>query len=125
MSWVFTVLKFKLTASRESAFVYSVTAAAVVHELTHACSRNKLTNCTCVTNHKEKSQKDFDWGGCSDNIAFGLRFAKLFVDSVEHERDPRAKMNLHNNLAGRRVSELVFNGSFIFEFQLQGALFAS
>ena len=121
---MFTVLKFQLTASRESAFVYSVTAAAFVHELTHACSRNELTNCTCVTNHKEKSQKDFDWGGCSDNIAFGLRFAKLFVDSVEHERDPRAKMNLHNNLAGRRVSELVFNGSLIFEFQLQGALFA-
>lgn len=102
-----TVLKFQLTASRESAFVYSVTAAAVVHEVAHACSRNELTNCTCVTNHTdtERSQKDFDWGGCSDNIAFGLRFAELFVDSVEHEKDPRAKMNLHNNLAGRRVSE--------------------
>ena len=102
-----TVIKFQLTASRESAFVYSVTAAAVVHEVAHACRRNELTNCTCVTNDEEKSQKDFEWGGCGDNIAYGLRFAKLFVDSVEHERDPRAKMNLHNNLAGRRVSATI------------------
>ena len=102
---MFIVLKLQLTASRESAFVYAVTTAAVVHEVTHACRRNELTNCTCVTNHKDESQKDFDWGGCNDNIAYGLRFAKLFVDSNEHGRDPRAKMNLHNNLAGRRVSE--------------------
>ena len=101
---MFTVLKIQLTASLESAFVYAVTSAAVVHEVTRACSRNELTNCTCVTNHKSQ---DFDWGGCSDNIAFGLRFTELFVDSVEHETDPRAKMNLHNNLAGRRVSETI------------------
>ena len=104
---MFTVLKLQLTASRESAFVHSVTAAAVVHEVTQACSRNELTNCTCVAHQEERSQKDFDWGGCSDNIAYGLRFAELFVDSVEQERDPRAKMNLHNNLAGRRVSETI------------------
>lgn len=97
-----------MTASRESAFVYAITSAAVVHEVTRACSRNELTNCTCVKDHKKlKSQKGFDWEGCSDNIAYGLRYAKLFVDSVEHQSDPRAKMNLHNNLAGRRVSETI------------------
>ena len=52
------------------------------------------------------------WGGCSDNIAYGVRFSKRFTDAVEkkrmRERDPRstsrALMNLHNNEAGRIVS---------------------
>lgn len=99
---------YQLTASRESAFVYAITSAAVVHKVTRACSRGELKNCTCDTNPKGWSPKEFDWGGCSDNIAHGLEFAKLFVDSVEHETDPRAKMNLHNNLVGRRVSETIY-----------------
>ena len=99
---------YQLTASRESAFVYAITSAAVVHEVTRACSRGELRDCTCDTNPQGKSGKDFDWGGCSDNIAYGLRFAKLFVDSVEQESDARAKMNLHNNLVGRRVGETIY-----------------
>lgn len=92
------------TASRESAFVYAITSAGVVHEVTRGCSRGELKACECDTNYKGTSEEGFEWGGCSDNIAYGLRIAKLFVDSGEKERDARAKMNLHNNLAGRRVS---------------------
>lgn len=90
-------------ASRESAFVYAITSAGVVHEVTRACSRGELEDCECDKNRKGISEKGFQWGGCSDNIAYGLKFAKLFVDSGERERDARAKMNLHNNLVGRRA----------------------
>lgn len=94
-----------LTASLESAFVHAITSAGVVHEVTRTCSRGELKDCTCDTNLT--SAEDFQWGGCSDNIDYGLRVAKLFVDSVEQERDARAKMNLHNNFVGRRVSETI------------------
>lgn len=77
-----------------------------MHEVTRACSRGELTDCTCDTNRKGRSRKGFEWGGCSDNIAYGLKFARLFVDSREQERDARAKMNLHNNFVGRKVSTL-------------------
>ena len=106
-----------MTASRENAFVHAITSAGVVHEVTNACSRGELRDCTCDTIHKGTSAEDFDWGGCSDNIAYGLKIAELFVDSAEQERDARAKMNLHNNFVGRRVSESIhLKCLFLFEF---------
>jgi wingless-type MMTV integration site family protein 4 len=48
----------------------------------------------------------FEWAGCSDNVAYGSAFAKLFVDAREKARGreaSRALMNLHNNNAGRKV----------------------
>ena len=48
--------------------------------------------------------RDWEWGGCSDNIGFGFKFSRDFVDSGERGRNLREKMNLHNNEAGRSVS---------------------
>lgn len=55
--------------------------------------------------------RDYIWGGCGDNIEYGYRFAKAFVDVREKEKNhprhsedlSRMLMNLHNNEAGRRV----------------------
>lgn len=33
--------------TRESAFVYSINSAGVVHAVTRACSRGAITNCAC------------------------------------------------------------------------------
>nr|CDI40107.1 WNT16 protein [Euperipatoides kanangrensis] len=50
------------------------------------------------------------WGGCSDNIKYGVMFSKNFVDAPErmkHQNNRNVKnlMNLHNNEAGRRGIE--------------------
>ncbi|XP_053144463.1 protein Wnt-8a isoform X3 [Hemicordylus capensis] len=45
--------------------------------------------------------KGWVWGGCSDNVEFGERISKHFVDALETGHDARAVMNLHNNEAGR------------------------
>lgn len=44
------------------------------------------------------------WGGCSDNLDFGERISKQYVDAQETGQDSRAAVNLHNNAAGRLVS---------------------
>nr|Q2QLB6.1 RecName: Full=Protein Wnt-2; Flags: Precursor [Plecturocebus moloch]ABB89793.1 wingless-type MMTV integration site family member 2 precursor [Plecturocebus moloch] len=95
-----------LRSSRESAFVYAISSAGVVFAITRACSQGEVKSCSCDPK-KMGSGKDskgvFDWGGCSDNIDYGIKFARAFVDAKERKgKDARALMNLHNNRAGRK-----------------------
>lgn len=94
--------------SREAAFVYAISSAGVVYAITRACSQGDLKACSCDPLKRGRSKDErgeFDWGGCSDNIHYGIRFAKAFVDAKEKKvKDARALMNLHNNRCGRMVS---------------------
>ncbi|KAB1276191.1 Protein Wnt-2 [Camelus dromedarius] len=96
-----------LRSSRESAFVYAISSAGVVFAITRACSQGELKSCSCDPKKKgtaKDSKGTFDWGGCSDNIDYGIKFARAFVDAKERKgKDARALMNLHNNRAGRKV----------------------
>ena len=94
-----------VSASRETAFIYAITSSGVVHEITEACARGVLRNCAC-NNTQLAEGTGFEWGGCNDNIEYGLKYASKFIDSREkREHDIRAKINLHNNLVGRQVSD--------------------
>lgn len=100
------------TGSREAAFVYAISSAGVVFAITRACSQGELGSCSCDPQKKgiSKDHKGtFDWGGCSDNIDYGISFAKAFVDAKEKKgKDARALMNLHNNRSGRKVGSFLF-----------------
>ncbi|XP_073254467.1 protein Wnt-2b-like [Porites lutea] len=90
-------------ASQETAFIYAITSSGVVHEITKACARGVLRNCAC-NNTQLAEGTGFEWGGCNDNIEYGLKYASKFIDSREkREHDIRAKINLHNNLVGRQA----------------------
>ncbi|XP_050438910.1 protein Wnt-1 [Adelges cooleyi] len=95
---------------RETAFIYAITSAGVTHAVSRACAEGVIETCTCDTTHQRRGPyiqnsvpgvKDWEWGGCSDNIDFGYKFARMFVDTGERGRSLREKMNLHNNEAGR------------------------
>nr|XP_009300938.1 protein Wnt-2 isoform X1 [Danio rerio] len=94
-----------LRSSREAAFVYAISSAGVVYAITRACSQGELKICSCDSQRRGRASDedgDFDWGGCSDNINYGIKFAKAFVDARERMvKDARALMNLHNNRCGR------------------------
>lgn len=100
---------------RETAFIYAITSAAVTHSIARACSEGSIESCTCDYSHQSRSPQtsqggavagvhNWEWGGCSDNIGFGFKFSRDFVDTGERGRTLREKMNLHNNEAGRAVS---------------------
>lgn len=101
---------FFFPGSREAAFVYAISSAGVVYALTRACSQGDLRTCNCDPHKRGRARDErgeFDWGGCSDNINYGIKFAKAFIDAKERTvRDARALMNLHNNRCGRTVSWL-------------------
>lgn len=103
------------TGCRETAFLYAITSAAVTYSIARACAEGSIESCTCDYSHHSKSPqmtasgevagvRDWEWGGCSDNIGFGFKFSRDFVDTGERGRNLREKMNLHNNEAGRMVS---------------------
>ncbi|GCB72662.1 hypothetical protein scyTo_0006410 [Scyliorhinus torazame] len=97
--------KVMLRSSQEAAFVYAISSAGVVYAITRACSQGDLNSCNCDPRKRGKARDlrgEFDWGGCSDNINYGIKFSKAFVDAKEKkEKDARALMNLHNNRCGR------------------------
>lgn len=109
------LISYSFPGCRETAFIYAITSAAVTHSIARACSEGSIESCTCDYSHQSKSPqmnnvgavagvRDWEWGGCSDNIGFGFKFSREFVDTGERGRNLREKMNLHNNEAGRAVS---------------------
>ncbi|XP_055547912.1 protein Wnt-10b [Wyeomyia smithii] len=52
---------------------------------------------------KNKQASRWKWGGCSHNMAFGVEFSELFLDTREKGGDIQSQINLHNNNAGRRA----------------------
>lgn len=102
-----------------------------MYEVTKACSRGEIKNCGCnkkmtssdSTMHSNNIGK-YAWSGCSDNVLYGHKLSKYFVDAKELTGTSRLirvtddkkenlfinreykLMNLHNNEVGRRVSNL-------------------
>ena len=98
--------------SKEAAFVNALFSAGVVHGITKACSSNRMASCSCDRRSTGYNQGGFKWHRCSDNVDFGIKFSKQFIDSVElnwsiqrmYSSLERSLMNLHNNEVGRKVS---------------------
>ncbi|XP_067002610.2 protein Wnt-10a [Anabrus simplex] len=91
---------------RESAFAYAISAAGVAHNVARACSSGRLITCGCdPTSYRDKTGKrrsnTWKWGGCSHNMDYGVQFSKAFLDPREKAGDIQARINLHNNQAGR------------------------
>ncbi|CAF0713509.1 unnamed protein product [Brachionus calyciflorus] len=120
------------TRSRETAFIYAINSAAAMYEITKSCSKGELSGCSCSKKIQSTDQNTpeaklnhnigpYAWGGCSDNVLYGHRLSKHFVDAKELSGSSRPirvsddqsenvyankeykLMNLHNNEVGRRI----------------------
>ncbi|CAL8262724.1 unnamed protein product [Lota lota] len=90
------------SATRETSYVHAISAAGVMYTLTKNCSMGDFDNCGCDDSKiGQIGGRGWIWGGCSDNVMFGEKISKQFVDALENGHDSRAAVNLHNNEAGR------------------------
>ncbi|XP_069085967.1 protein Wnt-16 [Pleurodeles waltl] len=108
---LFPSLGYEMTSgTKETAFIYAVTAAGLVHSVTRTCSAGNMTECSCDASlqNSGSASEGWHWGGCSDDIQYGMLFSRRFADSpttnsTEKETDSLALMNLHNSEAGRQA----------------------
>lgn len=108
--------KVLLRDTRETGFVNAITAAGVTYAITKACANGSLVDCSCdkaAKRYKKNGKKnklkgmnlpqgEWHWGGCSDNINYGLRKSKDFMDTrYRRKSDMKTLVKLHNYNAGR------------------------
>jgi hypothetical protein len=111
MSYVYFLLE-----TPETAFIYALTSASIMHSIAKACAKGALKECGCEKSSsiaRTRSMKTsststdgFEWGGCSDDLKFGRNVSMTFVDSQETVITRRRivrMVNWHNNEAGRQV----------------------
>nr|CAD2192281.1 unnamed protein product [Meloidogyne enterolobii] len=83
------------SGTKEQAFVYALSSAAVTHQVAKACSSGQLANCPCgfgdtVTTtapigsdhfQRNLTELSYKWKGCSDNVVHGRRISREWSDS--------------------------------------------
>uniref|UniRef100_UPI00358EF8E9 protein Wnt-16-like n=1 Tax=Myxine glutinosa TaxID=7769 RepID=UPI00358EF8E9 len=93
-----------VVASRETAFIHAISSAGLTFSVTRGCSAGELRGCSCDPSlSRSSSDEGWQWGGCSDNVRYGVTFCRKFVDAAEDGRSVTSLMNLHNNEAGRQA----------------------
>lgn len=68
---------------------------------------------------RQRKPRNWQWGGCSEDIRYGEKFSREFLDVREDANTALGLMNLHNNEAGRRVSSYLFYCCKLFIVYLQ------
>ncbi|XP_070187213.1 protein Wnt-9a-like [Littorina saxatilis] len=90
--------------TKETSFLYAISSAGLVHEFARACSQGTLDRCTCDESDPVESKKTWLWGGCGDNIRFGVQFTRRFLKKAHKSgKDIRAKVDQHNSRVGIKV----------------------
>lgn len=97
-----------LSGTRESAFVYALSAAAISHTIARACTTGDLPGCSCGPIPGETPGPGYRWGGCADNLNYGLIMGSKFSDAPMKMRKSGSQanklMHLHNSEVGRQVT---------------------
>lgn len=97
-----------LSGTRESAFVYALSAAAISHTIARACTTGDLPGCSCGPIPGETPGPGYRWGGCADNLNYGLIMGSKFSDAPMKMKKSGSQanklMHLHNSEVGRQVT---------------------
>ncbi|EYB93573.1 hypothetical protein Y032_0180g766 [Ancylostoma ceylanicum] len=108
------------STTKETAFLVAIASAGIVHAITKGCNTGNLTDCGCdskpaLQKYVEGDQpgpmvrhEQFSWGGCSDNVPYGQKYARQFLDEYEKQQFEKDRnvshlVMKHNFLVGREA----------------------
>ncbi|XP_046450778.1 protein Wnt-11b-2-like isoform X1 [Daphnia pulex] len=80
--------------TREQAWVYALTSAALTRAVARGCSSGILKQCACGSFPRHPPDGQFKWGGCGDDIKYAKQFAKSFTDASLKRVNRKAATNL-------------------------------
>lgn len=102
-----------IVATREIAFIISISTAAVINEVAQQCQRSRIPGCSCDLKKEDNGNEDFQWGGCGDNVKFGEKEARRFINVFMNGNNARKAFHFHNSEVGRKVTlpALLMSGS--------------
>ncbi|XP_077355727.1 protein Wnt-16 [Festucalex cinctus] len=102
------------SGTKETAFMYAVMAAGLVHAVTRFCSHGNVSECGCDARPQGATAgaaagEAWHWGGCSDHVQYGTWFSRRFLahGAINASAGTRThalfRMNQHNSEAGRQA----------------------
>lgn len=107
----FLAKKSATLLDRESAFVQSITVAALIYTVTKNCSRGEIEGCGCSNYRQVRHFNDNDeWRtmrpDCSDQVDVSEQITRsLFEQTSKSRLDAQTYAVIHNNRAARLVSK--------------------
>uniref|UniRef100_A0A0N4TAQ8 Protein Wnt n=1 Tax=Brugia pahangi TaxID=6280 RepID=A0A0N4TAQ8_BRUPA len=70
------------SGTKEQAYVYALSSAALTHHVAKACVSGDLPYCPCGLNSPTASaDASYKWKGCSDNVLYGQRVSREWADA--------------------------------------------
>lgn len=88
--------------------MYALSAAAISHAIARACTSGDLPGCSCGPVPGEPPGPGNRWGGCADNLSYGLLMGAKFSDAPMKVKKTGSQANklmrLHNSEVGRQVT---------------------
>ena len=92
--------------------MYALSAATISHTIARACTSGDLRLCSCGPIPAEIPEPGYRWGGCADNLHYGLIMGSKFSDAPMKMKRAGSHanklMHLHNSEVGRQVSDVDF-----------------
>uniref|UniRef100_A0A914CUF4 Protein Wnt n=1 Tax=Acrobeloides nanus TaxID=290746 RepID=A0A914CUF4_9BILA len=97
-----TILKY---GYKESAYLLAMSSAGAAWGIATACAQGWIDECRCaprvVPNPKNPHTSDWDWGGCSDLVKYGIETSRKLLTRAGPRQFILKKIEKHNLKAGR------------------------
>uniref|UniRef100_A0AC34G0H4 Protein Wnt n=1 Tax=Panagrolaimus sp. ES5 TaxID=591445 RepID=A0AC34G0H4_9BILA len=93
-----TILRY---GYRESAYLLAMSSAGAAWGVATACAQGWLEECRCVQTKDPKAPDNWEWGGCSYGVQFGIAASRKLLTRTGSSRSPLRRVEKHNLKAGR------------------------